>query len=75
MKFVLLVILGLLLACWILSRRRRDPGRRDAPPPAALGEDMVRCERCGVHLPRSESLTTQGRFYCTAEHRQEHENS
>ena len=32
-------------------------------------EDMVRCERCGVHLPRSESVTSQGRFYCCDEHR------
>jgi uncharacterized protein len=28
----------------------------------------VQCARCGVHLPRSESTTTQGRTYCSAEH-------
>jgi uncharacterized protein len=30
---------------------------------------MVRCAVCGVHLPRSESFTSRGQFYCTDEHR------
>lgn len=40
--------------------------KRDAPPPAttAVGEDMVTCARCGVNLPRSESLTVEGRTVC-----------
>jgi uncharacterized protein len=29
---------------------------------------MVQCSRCGVHLPRSETIATQGRFYCSPEH-------
>lgn len=32
-------------------------------------EDMVRCTVCGVHLPRSESFTSRGKFFCTDEHR------
>jgi len=36
------------------------------------GEDMVRCDHCGVHLPRSESLTTRGNFYCSADHQRQH---
>lgn len=35
-------------------------------------EDMVRCAHCGVHLPRSESITSQGKFFCCDEHRQKH---
>jgi len=73
-KFLLLFALGLLLAYWVLKRYRRGIERRD-PPAAAGSEDMVRCERCGVHLPRSESITTQGRYYCTPEHRREHEGA
>jgi uncharacterized protein len=30
---------------------------------------MVACAGCGVHLPRSEALLSQGRFYCSEEHR------
>lgn len=74
MKYILLLVLGLLVVYWILKSYRRRVQRPGAPPHATGGEDMVRCEHCGVHLPRSESLTTQGRFYCTPEHRREHSN-
>ncbi|MCW5619392.1 MAG: hypothetical protein KIS65_09310 [Nitrosomonas sp.] len=42
--------------------------------PKAL-EEMVRCVHCGVHLPRSESVTSQGEFFCCNEHRLEHKDS
>jgi uncharacterized protein len=29
----------------------------------------VRCQACGVNLPRSEAILSQGRFYCCDEHR------
>ena len=74
MKIILLV-LGLALVYWILKSYRRGVERAAAPPPERLSEDMVRCERCGVHLPRSESITTHGRFYCTPEHQREHQRS
>jgi uncharacterized protein len=65
---IILVVLGLLAAYWILkSYRRRVDRARDSTPPAAA-ENMVPCARCGVHLPRSESISTQGRFYCSPEH-------
>ncbi|MDB5905475.1 MAG: hypothetical protein JWM26_4353, partial [Betaproteobacteria bacterium] len=39
-------------------------------------EDMVRCAQCGVHLPRSESLTTNNQaYYCCADHRRAHERA
>ncbi len=74
MKTILLVVIGLLLAYWILKRYRRGlgDGGETRPAPGA-GEDMVRCAHCGVHLPRSESITTQGSFYCSAEHQREHQ--
>jgi uncharacterized protein len=70
---IILVVLGLLLAWWILKSYRRRVDRRDAPPPAAAGENMVQCAQCGVHLPRGESHTTQGRFFCSADHQQKHQ--
>ena len=35
-------------------------------------EDMVQCAHCGVHLPRGDSVTASGRFFCSTEHRQLH---
>lgn len=71
MAKILLVVLGLLLAYWILKSYRKRVDKRK-PPPAVGAEDMVCCAQCGVHLPRSESITTQGKFFCSAEHQRLH---
>lgn len=34
------------------------------------GEDMVRCRVCGIHLPKSEAITSRGEIFCTREHLQ-----
>ncbi|HYJ19425.1 MAG TPA: PP0621 family protein [Burkholderiales bacterium] len=34
------------------------------------GEDMVRCRVCGIHLPKSEAITSRGDIFCTREHLQ-----
>jgi uncharacterized protein len=36
---------------------------------AAGGELMLRCARCGVHVPASEAIDVGDRHYCSAEHR------
>lgn len=73
-KFLLLVAVAAIV--WFLLRNyRRAIARQQAedesPPPAAQGsgEDMVRCAHCGVHLPRSESYLSDGKLYCSDEHR------
>jgi len=72
-KFIFLV-LGLLLAYWILKSYRRKIDRKE-PPPAGGEEDMVRCAQCGVHLPRSESLAADGKSFCGVEHQRLHQKS
>lgn len=40
---------------------------KDKTPPSqapAKGEDMVKCARCGVNLPRSEAHEVEGRLVC-----------
>jgi len=71
---IILLVLGLLLVYWILRSYRRRVERREPRPPAAGGEDMVQCARCGVHLPRSESITAQDQFYCSPEHQRAHQS-
>ena len=70
---IILLLLGLLAVYWILKSYRRRVDRGEPKPPAASGEDMVQCAQCGVHLPRSESITTQGSYFCSAEHQQAHQ--
>jgi uncharacterized protein len=47
------------------------PGGR-ARPAAALPEPMVRCAECGVHAPRSESVSLAGESFCCNEHARQH---
>lgn len=73
MAKIILLVFGLLFAYWILKGYRRHIDRGNAPPAGAT-EDMVRCERCGIHLPRSESVVAQGKHYCSVEHRREQQS-
>lgn len=68
MAKILVIVLGLLLAYWLLKRYRKGLSRREERPQGGSGEDMVRCSRCGLHLPRSESVVSDSDFFCCAEH-------
>jgi uncharacterized protein len=41
---------------------------RPANGQGALPEPMVRCAECGVHAPRSESVSVGAQTFCSAEH-------
>ena len=68
-KLILLLFLGF-LAYLLFKGLQRAAARRQGkaqPPPAP--ERMVACARCGVHLPESEAVQTEGRHFCSEEHR------
>jgi uncharacterized protein len=64
-------ILGLLLWLvwrWVIRPRRRRPVT-GKPPPSV--QNIVRCARCGLHVPEREALQHAGRYYCSEQHRLE----
>jgi uncharacterized protein len=66
----LLIILAAALVLYLLWRGlRRDAGARKDPGTGSEGERMVDCGQCGVHLPLSEAIQSQGRYFCSEEHR------
>lgn len=73
---ILFFALIAVLFFWLIRSYRRalekqqEETRREAK--SLEGEDMVRCDYCGVHLPRSESVASEGKFFCSDEHRQLH---
>jgi uncharacterized protein len=71
-KLVVLV-LAFVAVYWLIKGYKRKIRGAAPRPSGAGGEDMVRCEQCGVHLPRSESLMSGEVFYCSAEHRRAHQ--
>jgi uncharacterized protein len=75
--FWAMVIIGGLFLMRILARYSesrqndgqtpRQAGKRGAPP-VEHAEAMVQCEHCGIHMPRSEAVLSQGRIWCSTEH-------
>jgi uncharacterized protein len=66
---LIVLILLVVFAVWVIRRalrasRRGDATRKEGP----LQQDLVRCARCGVHLPRAEAHLAGGLAYCGEEH-------
>ncbi|MBK7354602.1 PP0621 family protein [Propionivibrio sp.] len=70
MRNLFLIVL-FFVVLWILRRalRSRTGGQRSSTVPTP--EMMVKCAYCGVNQPISESILTQGRYYCCNAHRLE----
>ena len=69
MRFIVLIIL-VVLAVWLIRRAFRAKGNIQTPQSKAPGEvgELVRCARCGVHLPRAEAQLAGGLTFCGEEH-------
>ncbi|MDB5929778.1 MAG: hypothetical protein JWR60_1485 [Polaromonas sp.] len=74
MKY-LLVITFVLVVFWVWRHNRQAKKDAAAPrakaTPAAGITEIVACEVCQVHLPRSEALIGGDGFYCSEAHRRE----
>jgi len=70
MKF-LLVLAVVLVGFWVWrsNREARKPtsARRAAHESKVI--EMVRCDVCGVHCPKSDSVAGKLGVYCTPQHR------
>ncbi|MGH8691753.1 MAG: PP0621 family protein [Burkholderiales bacterium] len=66
---LIVLILVVVLAAWLIRRALRASRRGENPQPQApVQQDLVRCARCGVHLPRAEAHLAAGQLYCGEEH-------
>jgi uncharacterized protein len=73
-KLILLVVVFFVVYT-ILKTYQRNVQRREQDTVQTEGsEDMVRCAHCGVNLPKSESIFSRDKFYCTDEHRKLSQN-
>ena len=69
-KFLLFIALFVVVFMLLKNYGRRAAVQQqpEVKPATQHGEDMVRCKVCGVHMPRSESITSRGDYFCTEEH-------
>ena len=71
-RFLLLIVLIAVVFYKLTGRRNARPAERESAPKAS--QEMVRCARCGMHLPADESFPGRGGAFCSAAHRAEFEN-
>jgi len=69
----LVLALAVFALIWLLRRSFAEPPEKTETrggnrPRAASEGELVRCEHCGLHLPRGEALERDGRRYCCEEH-------
>lgn len=77
MKYLL--VSALVLVVFWLWRHNRETERSDTaaarapvpPKPATAITEMVACEVCGLHLPKSEALIAGKGVYCSDAHRRQ----
>lgn len=70
MRLLLLIIaifIGFLIVKQMMASRRQSTDKK-----LPESTHMVRCEQCGVHLPKNEALLADGKFFCSDEHRKLH---
>ena len=74
--FWFVVIMALLIGARLLARSAGNEKTADRPGKGKLpagtdmsnAESMVRCEHCGIHMPRSEAFLSDGHTWCGQEH-------
>ncbi len=69
MKYLLWI--AFFLVVLLLVRKAQGNRSRRQAPPARAPERMVTCAHCHVNQPLSESILSNGRYYCCPAHQHE----
>jgi len=73
-KYLVLVAV-IVLVIWLATANSRAAARAQAKADGKANrppEDMVRCARCGMFLPKAESVQARGVHFCSREHERLH---
>lgn len=64
---VRLIVLALLV--WLGFRVYQIIKKKSSVTAAkAIIQDMVRCDKCGIHIPIDEALKVDNKYYCSHDH-------
>lgn len=67
MSRLIFIVAVIGLVYWLLKSYRNQASK---PTPTTESEEMVRCIQCGLHIPKGESLSADGKYFCCEDHRQ-----
>lgn len=70
MRLLILILAIVLLALTLKALFISPPVKRNRPQ-KKLGEKIVPCAVCDLHLPTSEAFHEGEQFFCSREHRQQ----
>jgi len=72
MNLIRLIIIT--VAAWLAFHMMRRLLKHLSPPAKSESapKNMVRCAKCGLHLPEAEAVAYEGQYYCCQEHRRQH---
>jgi uncharacterized protein len=63
----LLIVVAIVVIYFVARALLRR--RRQQRPARTVAANMVRCARCGVHLPQRDAVRGADGWYCSNEHR------
>ena len=66
-RLIVLILLAVVVV-WLIRRALRAQGSAKEQVSKTLKGELVSCARCGMHLPRGEARSAEGRLYCSEEH-------
>ena len=72
---ILIITVALLVMffnSWLKLRAQKPPSKK---PKKIKDEPMVRCDYCGIHVPKSRAVETDDHTFCSRKHRQAHAKS
>lgn len=65
---LLILFLVVWFLIWIIRKQFTAPSSNSSHSDNDPGEDMIACDYCGAHAPKSLVVKSAGRHYCCDEH-------
>lgn len=73
MSRLIFIVFAIGLVYWLVKKTFRQPGGKVEDPKPT--EEMVRCAECGIHIPKSESWSAKGNYFCCEAHQSKYTQS
>jgi uncharacterized protein len=70
MKYLIVLLVVVVVGwLWLRGRTRQEPVAPAASATPPRLQEVVACQHCGMHLPRSEALEDSRGAFCSEAHR------